>query len=95
MEVSDQLHAPAILPPEKQLPISIGIIDWVGSTAGMDTVSKRKIGNPHRKSNPDHPIVKPVVSRYTDSANLGFVTVRLFLCLTKNHAMKTYWGVEV
>jgi len=23
------------------------------------------------------------------------VTVRLFLCLTKNHAMKTYWGVEV
>jgi hypothetical protein len=31
-------------------------------------VSKRKILSPRRESNPDHPIVQPVASRYTISA---------------------------
>jgi hypothetical protein len=38
----------------------------VGSKAGMDAVSKKKIRSPRRESNPDHPIVQPVSSRYTD-----------------------------
>jgi hypothetical protein len=41
---------------------------WVGFRAGLDAESKRKIPNPRRDSNPDHPIVQPVVSRYTDWA---------------------------
>jgi hypothetical protein len=39
---------------------------WVGSRAGLDTVSKRKILSPRRESKPDHPIVQLVVGRYTD-----------------------------
>jgi hypothetical protein len=38
----------------------------MGPRAGLDTVSKRKIPSSHRDSNIDHPIVQPVVSRYTD-----------------------------
>jgi hypothetical protein len=37
---------------------------WVGPIAGLDTVSIISIFR--RDSNPDHPIVEPVVSRYTD-----------------------------
>jgi hypothetical protein len=36
---------------------------WIGRWVG--TVSKRKIPSPCRDSNPDHPIVQSVVSRYT------------------------------
>jgi hypothetical protein len=32
----------------------------VGPRAGLATVSKRKIPNPRRESNPDHPIVRPI-----------------------------------
>jgi hypothetical protein len=39
---------------------------WVGPRAGLDTVSKTKIPSPREESNPDHPIVQPVSSRYTD-----------------------------
>jgi hypothetical protein len=60
MEVSGQLHAPAALPP--------GIGGWVGPRAGLDAVLKRKIPSPCRKSNPNHPIVQPIASRYTDRA---------------------------
>jgi hypothetical protein len=35
----------------------------VGSRAGLDAVSKRKIPSPHRESNPDNPIIQPVVGR--------------------------------
>jgi len=37
----------------------------VGSRAGLEMVSKRHIPSPHRESNPDHPILQPVASRYT------------------------------
>jgi len=40
----------------------------VGSRAVLDTMSKRKIPSPRRKSNPGHSVVQPVVSRYTDWA---------------------------
>jgi hypothetical protein len=39
---------------------------WIGTRDGLDAVSKRKIHNPLRYSKPDHPIVQPVMSRYTD-----------------------------
>jgi hypothetical protein len=39
---------------------------WVGLSAGLDMVSKRKIPSPCRESKPGHPIVQPVASRYTD-----------------------------
>jgi hypothetical protein len=38
----------------------------VGPRAGLDAVSKRKIPSPRRVSNPDNPIVQPVVSRYSN-----------------------------
>jgi hypothetical protein len=59
MEVSGQLHASAALLPGKEPLVPI-------------MVSKRKIPNPHRESNPDHPIVQPVASHYTDWAKPTF-----------------------
>jgi hypothetical protein len=38
----------------------------VGLRASLDAVVKRKIPSPRRESKPDHPIVQPVASRYTD-----------------------------
>jgi hypothetical protein len=41
---------------------------WVGPSAGLDTLSKRKIPSPRRDSYQDNPTVQTVVSRYTDCA---------------------------
>jgi hypothetical protein len=68
MEVSGQLDAPATLPPQERAPRTLWIGGLVGTRAGVDTVSKRKTPSPRRKANPDHPIVQPVPSRYTDWA---------------------------
>jgi hypothetical protein len=38
---------------------------WVGSRAGLDTEARGKILCPRRGSNPDRPVVQPVVRRYT------------------------------
>jgi hypothetical protein len=38
----------------------------VGPRAVLDALSKRKIPSPHKESNPYHPIVQPVASRYTE-----------------------------
>jgi hypothetical protein len=35
------------------------------------------------------------VFRMTDSHSAKKVKVKLFLCLTKHHTMKAYWGMEV
>jgi hypothetical protein len=74
MEVSGQLHAPAVLPPTERAPG----IHWTGEEKnsqllpgleppiiqpGLDMVSKRKIPSPLRESNADHPIVQPIASR--------------------------------
>jgi hypothetical protein len=66
--VSGQLHSPAALPPGERAAGTHWIGGRAGPRAGMDTVSKRKISGPRRNSNPAHPIVQPVVSRYTDWA---------------------------
>jgi len=57
-------------------------------------MSKAKIRSPHQDWNPDNLIVQPVVSYYTDCA-IPALKVKVFLCLTKRHAMKKYWGMEV
>jgi hypothetical protein len=41
---------------------------WVDPKAGLDMVSKRKIPSSRQEYNPDHPIVQPVASCYTDRA---------------------------
>jgi hypothetical protein len=38
---------------------------WVGPRAGLDTEARGKILCPGRESNPDHPVVQPVVRHYT------------------------------
>jgi hypothetical protein len=42
---------------------------WVGLKAGLDTEARGKILCPCRGSNPDRPVVQPVVRHYTDWAN--------------------------
>jgi hypothetical protein len=41
---------------------------WVSPRASLNKVVKRKIPSPRRESNPDHSLVHPVASRYTDWA---------------------------
>jgi hypothetical protein len=65
MEVNGQLHAPAALPQGKS-PSTHWIGGWVGPTAVLDAVVKRKIPSTCRESNPRTPIVQPVAQRYTD-----------------------------
>jgi hypothetical protein len=42
---------------------------WVGPGAGLDTEAREKILCPCRGSNPDRPVVQPVVRHYTAWAN--------------------------
>jgi hypothetical protein len=52
--------------PGRFAPSTHWIGGWVDTRAGLYTVLKRKIPSPRREPNPYHPIVQPVVSRYTD-----------------------------
>jgi hypothetical protein len=38
---------------------------WVGPRAGLDIEARGKVLCPRRESNPDHPVVQPVVRHYT------------------------------
>jgi hypothetical protein len=70
---------------------------WVGLTAGLDVISKNTIPSPHRESNPDHPIVQPEASSYTDCAlsaqsfHTQMLSLRFFF-VNEHNAMKAYWG---
>jgi hypothetical protein len=65
MGVSGQRHAPAaLLPPGK----------GVGPRAGLDTEVRWKILCPCRGSNPDRPVVQPVVRHYTAWALHGAIS---------------------
>jgi hypothetical protein len=57
---------PGRFTPRETDPGTHWIGSWVGPSARLDTVSKGKIPSPRQDSNPDHTIVQPVVSRYTD-----------------------------
>jgi hypothetical protein len=67
MELSGQLHAPAALLPGKEPLVPID-----RRLSGLQNRSGRggeeKNSEPCWDSNPDHPIVRPVVSHYTDCA---------------------------
>jgi hypothetical protein len=52
--------------PRERVPGTHWIGGWVGPRIFLETVSNRKIPSPRRESNPDHPIVQPVASRYTE-----------------------------
>jgi hypothetical protein len=80
MEVSDQLHAPAALPPQ-------GKSTWYPLDRRLGelpervwTRRRREIPSPRRDSNPDHPIVEPIVSRYTDRAIAALLS-RVCVCV--------------
>jgi hypothetical protein len=66
MGVSGQHHAPAaLLPPGKGPPVPIGQeAGWV-----PEPEATGKILCPRRESNPDRPVVQPVVRHYTAWAN--------------------------
>jgi hypothetical protein len=55
---------------------------WVGPRADLDTEDRGKILCPCRGSNPDHPIVQPVVRHYTAWANpaptVSHYSIKLF-----------------
>jgi hypothetical protein len=57
---------PVSLPPEKEPPRTHWIGGWVGPRAVLDAVSKKKLPAPPRDSNPDHPILQPIASYYSD-----------------------------
>jgi hypothetical protein len=64
MKVSDQLHAPAALPPGKS-PSIHWIGGWMGPTTGLEAVGKTSLAfagtlNSHLS------VVQPVDSLYTD-----------------------------
>jgi hypothetical protein len=70
MGVSGQRHAPAaLLPPGERTPGTHCTGGWVGLRAGLDTEARGKIRCPCRGSNPDLPVVQPVVRHYTARAN--------------------------
>jgi hypothetical protein len=57
---------------------------WVGPRAGLDTEARGKIVCPCRGSNPDRPVVQPVVRHYTDWANPApdiYVCVCVCVCV--------------
>jgi hypothetical protein len=65
MGVSGQRHAPAALYPRGTDPGTHCTGGWVGPRAGLDTEVRGKILCPRRWSNPDRPVVQPVVRHYT------------------------------
>jgi hypothetical protein len=82
LEVSGQLHTPAVLLPGKELPIPIG--DEVGCTPEPVWITWRKIFLPTGIELLQ--LRRPVVSRYTDWAipavfNMLFVSVTFKFCI--------------
>jgi len=98
MEVNGQFHALATLPPGTHW-----IGGWVGPSAILDTVVKRKIPAPTGLEPPSSSLWPSPLSypgfqliRYEKRKSAKhFVKIKLLLCLTKHHSLKTYGGVEV
>jgi hypothetical protein len=66
MEVIGQFHAPGRFTPRERAPGTHWIRSWVGPSAVLDAVMKRKISGFRRESNPRTPIIQPIAQRYTD-----------------------------
>jgi hypothetical protein len=69
MGVSGQRHAPAALYPPGKHPRYSLYRKLGGPRAGLDTEARGKILWPCLESNPDRPVVQPVVRHYTAWAN--------------------------
>jgi hypothetical protein len=74
MEVDDQLHAPAVLPPRKKPPVA----SWAPEP--VSTLEKRKISCPCRESNAGSPACSPPLYRlsYPGSRLLFPLNFKLF-----------------
>jgi hypothetical protein len=57
---------PGRFTPRERSPDTHWIGGWMSPRAGLDAVETRKIPSPRRDLIPDHPIVQPVASHYTD-----------------------------
>jgi hypothetical protein len=57
---------PGHFTPRGKAPFTHWIGGWVGCTAILDAVVKRKILSPRRESNPRTPIAQPVAQRYRE-----------------------------
>jgi hypothetical protein len=68
-------------PPRERTPSTHCTGRWVGPRAGLDTEDRGKILCPRRVSNPDRPVVQPVVRHYTAWANPApmYVCIYLFI----------------
>jgi hypothetical protein len=67
IRVSGQRHVPdALYPQGKDPPGTHCTVGWVDPRAGLDTEVRGKILCTCRGSNPDRPLVQPVVRHYTD-----------------------------
>jgi hypothetical protein len=67
--VNGQHHAPTALYPRERTPGTHWRGGWVGPRAGLDTEDRGKIICLCRGSNPDRPVVQPIVRHYTAWAN--------------------------
>jgi hypothetical protein len=63
MEVSDQLHIPAALPPEKETSTTFWIRSWVGPRPGLDAVQMSLLPLPSVES--ESSTTQPVARHYT------------------------------
>jgi hypothetical protein len=73
VEASDQLHAPAVIPPGERDPRTHWIGSWVGPRAGLGAVETRKILH-CRELNPGRPARSPLLYRlsYPNSRNNNY-----------------------
>jgi hypothetical protein len=69
--------------PRERAPDAHWIGGWLGPTALLDAVMKRKIPAPCRESNPRTPIVQPVAQRYTDWAITALKRINYKVQLTQ------------
>jgi hypothetical protein len=72
---------------------------WVGPRAGLDTEARGRILCPRRGSNPDRPVVQPVVRHYTAWANpapVQGVTNNIFsqLYVVRIFNSKYVWSIQ-
>jgi hypothetical protein len=77
MEVSGQLHTPAALPPGKEPPVPIAQEAGWASEPVWTRCPWEKFPAPAGNQTPNHSIVQPVASCYTDWAIPALKTKRL------------------
>jgi hypothetical protein len=73
MRVSGQRHAPAALYPRGKDPGTHSTRGWVGPRASLDTEAAGKILCPCWRSNPDRPVVQPVLLSTTTQNNISLL----------------------